>query len=85
MLPPPLQARKDIWKEVHEVHKCSKLTSEMLKEAIRFNFITVGNQTSWPQTFCIPGWQLCRTCYDISQKIEKNVGNEMSQSEHESP
>ena len=20
MLPPPLQARKDIWKEVHEVH-----------------------------------------------------------------
>ena len=28
---------------------------------------------------CIPGWQLCRTCYDITQKIEKNVGNEMSQ------
>ena len=20
-----------------------------------------------------PGWQLCRTCYDIAQKIEKNV------------
>ena len=34
---------------------------------------------------CIPGWQLCRTCYGIAQKIEKNVGNEMSQSEHESP
>ena len=34
---------------------------------------------------CIPGWQLCRTCYNIAQKIEKNVGNEMSQSEHESP
>ena len=31
---------------------------------------------------CIPGWQLCRTCYDIAEKIEKNVGNEMSQSEH---
>ena len=27
---------------------------------------------------CIPGWQLCRTCYDTAQKIEKNVGNEMS-------
>ena len=34
---------------------------------------------------CIPSWQLCRTCYDIAQKIEKNVGKEMSQSEHESP
>ena len=34
---------------------------------------------------CIPDWQLCRTCCDIAQKIEKNVGNEMSQSEHESP
>ena len=33
---------------------------------------------------CIPGWQLCTTCYDIAQKTEKNVGNEMSQSEHES-
>ena len=22
---------------------------------------------------CIPGWQLCRTCYDIAKKIEKNV------------
>ena len=32
---------------------------------------------------CIPGWQLCRTCIDIVQKIEKNVGNEISQSEHE--
>ena len=30
---------------------------------------------------CIPGWKLCRTCYDIAQKIEKNVCNEMSQSE----
>ena len=27
---------------------------------------------------CIPGWQLCRTCYDTAQKIEKTVGNEMS-------
>ena len=25
------------------------------------------------------------TCYDIAQKIDKNVGNKMSQSEHESP
>ena len=33
---------------------------------------------------CISGWQLCTTCYDIAQKIEKNVGNEMSQSGHES-
>ena len=33
---------------------------------------------------CIPGWHLCRTCYDISHKIEKNVGNEMSQSDHKS-
>ena len=32
----------------------------------------------------IPSWQLCRTCYDIAIKIE-NVGNEMSQYEHESP
>ena len=34
---------------------------------------------------CIRVWQLCRTCYDMAQKIEKNVGNEMSQSEHKSP
>ena len=34
---------------------------------------------------CTPDWQLCRTCYDIAHKIEKNGGNEMSQSEHESP
>ena len=34
---------------------------------------------------CIPGWQLCRTCYDIAQKVDKNVGNKMSPSEHESP
>ena len=34
---------------------------------------------------CIPGWQFCRTCYDHAQRIEKNVGNKASQSEHESP
>ena len=34
---------------------------------------------------CIHGWQLCTTCCDIAQKIEENVGNEMSQSEYESP
>ena len=32
---------------------------------------------------CIPGWQFCRTCYDHAQRIEKNDGNEASQSEHE--
>ena len=43
-----------------------------------------GRREGWGNHDCIPHWQLCRTCCDIAQKIEKNVGNEMLQSEHES-
>ena len=54
---------------------CLKLTSKMLKDAIRFHY-------SWQPNLLtadmIPSWQLCKTCYDIVQKIEKIVGNEMS-------
>ena len=57
----------------------------MLKEAIRFHYSWQPCKLLDHRNYCIPGWQLCRTCYDIVQKIEKNVGNEMSQSEHESP
>ena len=56
----------------------------MLKEAIRFHYSWQLCKLLDHRNDCIPGWQLCRTCY-IAQKNEKNVGNEMSQSEHESP
>ena len=54
-------------------------------KAIRFHYSWQPCKLFDHRYDCIPGWQLCRTCYDIAQKIEKNVGNEMSQSEHESP
>ena len=55
---------------------CLKLTSELLKEAIRFaKLVDHGYE-------CIPGWQFCRTYYDNAQKIKKNVVNEKSPSEN---
>ena len=55
----------------------------MLKEAQKIS-LQLATKLLDHRYDCIPDWQLCRTCCDIAQKIE-NVGNEMSQSEHESP
>ena len=54
----------------------------MLKEAIYKISLRLATKLVDHGYDCLPGWQLRRTCYDIAQKIEKNVGNEMSQSEH---
>ena len=54
----------------------------MLKEAIRFHYSWQPNFLTTEMIVSLVGSYVG---HDIAQKIEKNVGNEMSQSEHESP
>ena len=55
----------------------------MLKEAIRFHYSWQPNFLTTEIIVSLVGSYVGHT--DIAQKIEKSVGNEMSQSEHESP